>query len=1261
MSDFVHLRLHTEFSIVDGLVRVKPLVDTVRAMGMPAVAVTDHGNLFGMIKFYSAALDKGIKPICGCDVLVENPERPDSPFTLVLLARDLTGYRNLTRLISLTYMEKRELGEPMVKREWLREHAEGLIALSGGIDGDVGRALIDGDVASARALVEQWMGLYPDSFYLELSRCGRPGEEAYVQAAVTLAAQTGCPVVATNDVRFIDADDFEAHEVRVCIHERRTLDDARRPRRYTEQQYLRSPEEMVSLFADIPEALANSVYIAERCSLDLELGKPYLPNYPVPDGLTVDEYFRKISREGLEEHLPRCFEKEFGRSAKEADADEWQRFCQPYYERLDFELNVIIQMGFPGYFLIVMEFIQWAKKNDIPVGPGRGSGAGSIVAWALGITDLDPLKYDLLFERFLNPERVSMPDFDVDFCMEGRDRVIQHVADLYGKDAVSQIITFGTMAAKAVVRDVARVQGKSYGLADKLSKLIPFEVGMTLTKAVEQEPALREFIDGDEDAQEIMEMAFKLEGITRNVGKHAGGVVIAPTVLTDFSPLYTDEQGEGLVTQFDKNDVETAGLVKFDFLGLRTLTIIDWAVKMINAQEPRHKDDPLDITSIPLADTRVYDLLQRGETTAVFQLESRGMKELIRRLLPSRFEDIVALVALFRPGPLQSGMVDDFINRKHGRADTAYPHPDLEPVLSNTYGVILYQEQVMQIAQVLANYSLGGADMLRRAMGKKKPEEMAEQRSIFLAGAAKRGLREDVAGSIFDLMEKFAGYGFNKSHSAAYALVSYQTAWLKTHYPAYFMAAVLSADMQNTDKVVTLIEECRSMKLPLVVPDVNVGAYNFTVNSKGEIVYGLGAIKGLGEGPINAVIQAREQGGPFATLLDFCSRVDLRTVNKRALEALIRAGALDTMVEADADTARAVLMMSLADTVQAAEQRNRNKASGVADMFGDIEPEPVQSAAAMSLTGVQPWTQMQRLREEKNTLGLYLSGHPIDEFLPELQQLTRDRLVAVKADREHQWLAGLLVSTRTMRTKRGDLIAFITLDDRSARLEISLFGKEYERFRDVLQDDAILMVDCQVSNDEFSGGLRGRAREILSLDQARQRFARSVQLELDAASLTPDFTQQLKAVIEPYRRTSQHASQDASQHASQDASEGRAPLAWASAEQGQLAEAGVAAMETFADGDYPEAAYAEAGYAEQEFDSAGRAPAEPALPWEDDPDAVEPEPASRSCPVRVHYKRPDVSGWLQLGSQWQVLPSQELIQALRQLCGREAVSLSYRA
>jgi DNA polymerase-3 subunit alpha len=1179
---FVHLRVHTEYSIVDGLIRVKPLISTVAQLGMPAVAITDQANLFAMIKFYSGAISLGVKPVIGCDVLIENPEVPDRPFALVLLVRNIAGYRNLTRLISLSYTEKVGIGAPLLKKSWLESYSSGLIALSGGANGEIGRYLLEHESEDCLHLLRYWMELFPDSFYLELHRCGRPGDEAHVQAAVGLAAISGCPVVATNDVRFLSADDFEAHEVRVCIHDRRTLDDPRRPRQYTQQQYLRSAEEMAELFADLPEALQNTVLIAQRCNLDLELGKPFLPNYPVPEGMSMEEFFRKVSREGLEKHLPRLFRKESGRAVQAGSDAEFQEFSQPYYDRLDFELEVIIQMGFPGYFLIVMEFIQWAKNNDIPVGPGRGSGAGSIVAYALGITDLDPLKYDLLFERFLNPERVSMPDFDVDFCMEGRDRVIQHVAELYGKDAVSQIITFGTMAAKAVVRDVARVQGKSYGLADKLSKLIPFEVGITLSKAMEQEPALKEFVESDEDAQEIMEMAFKLEGLARNVGKHAGGVVIAPTVLTDFSPLYCDENGDGLVTQFDKNDVETAGLVKFDFLGLRTLTIIDWAVKMINAQEAHHREHPLDISDIPLDDMRVYELLQRGETTAVFQLESRGMKELIRRLLPSCFEDIVALVALFRPGPLQSGMVDDFINRKHGRADVAYPHPDLEPVLSNTYGVILYQEQVMQIAQVLANYSLGGADMLRRAMGKKKAEEMEKQRSFFLQGATERGLPADLAGSIFDLMEKFAGYGFNKSHSAAYALVSYQTAWLKKHYPAYFMAAVLSADMQNTDKVVTLIEECRQMKLPLVVPDVNVAAYNFTVNHTGEIVYGLGAIKGLGEGPVSAIIAARASGGAFTSLVDFCSRVDLRAVNKRALDALIKAGAMDCLVDAPTDVARAFLFGSLADSIQAAEQNSRNLAAGVIDMFGDIAPAPALRTNATSLQGVVPWNQQQRLREEKETLGLYLSGHPVDEFLPELKQLARDRLNNLKPEREPQWVAGLLVGVRTMKNKRGDTIAFVTLDDRSGRFEISMFAKEYDQYRSILQKDAILIIECQISIDDFNGNLRGRCKQILSLTQARQRFAKALEITIKAGNAKPDFSSQLARCLGAFCQK--------------------------------------------------EAAAATAEHSE----------------------------TLQPCRVRINYQRPDISGSLQLGEQWSVIPEQELLQEITALSGVSAVSVIYR-
>ncbi len=866
---FIHLRVHTEFSLSDGLIRIKPLISAMANAKTPSVAVTDQSNLCALIKFYSSAMDAGIKPICGADLWVENPADEQAPSRLILLCMDEQGYHNLTELVSRAFMENQKYDKALVKREWVMAQSGGLIALSGATEGEIGRALLSGRQELAGELLGQWMAAFPDRFYLELQRTNRVGDEECVHKSVLLAAQSGCPVVATNDVMFMSRDDFEAHESRVCIGEGVVLDDPRREHRYSEEQYLKSEDEMVALFADIPEALVNSVEIAKRCSINVKLGEYFLPEYPVPEGKSMDQFFREFSHQGLTERLEFLFD---------TQAPEYPETEKLYRERLDFELDTILQMGFPGYFLIVMDFIQWSKNNGIPVGPGRGSGAGSLVAYAQKITDLDPIKYDLLFERFLNPERVSMPDFDVDFCMEGRDRVIEYVARTYGRDAVSQIITFGTMAAKAVVRDVARVQGKSYGLADRLSKMIPFEIGMTLSKAYEQEEAIREFLETDEEAAEIWEMAIKLEGVTRNVGKHAGGVVIAPTKLTDFAPLYCDEHGKGVVTQYDKNDVEYAGLVKFDFLGLRTLTIIDWALKLINPRRAQRGEEPLVIESIDLEDKSAYDMLKRAETTAVFQLESRGMKDLIKRLQPDCFEDIIALVALFRPGPLQSGMVDNFINRKHGREalsfpDSQYQHEWLEPILQPTYGIILYQEQVMQIAQVLAGYTLGGADMLRRAMGKKKPEEMAKQRAVFEEGAISQGVDGQLAMKIFDLVEKFAGYGFNKSHSAAYALVSYQTLWLKAHYPSEFMAAVMSSDKQNTDKVVTFIEECRDMGLTVLPPSVNSGAYMFGVNDSSHIIYGLGAIKGVGEGPIEAIVRARNDGGPFKDLFDFCDRV----------------------------------------------------------------------------------------------------------------------------------------------------------------------------------------------------------------------------------------------------------------------------------------------------------------------------------------------------------------------------------------------------
>jgi DNA polymerase-3 subunit alpha len=1107
-NTFVHLRVHSEYSMVDGLVRVKPLIKRVAELGMPAVGLTEQSNMCSLVRFYKGAMAAGIKPVIGADLWLENPEEAENPFRLTLFAKDSDGYRNLTEIVSLGYTDGQLLGKPIIRRTWLEEHARGLIALSGAKMGDVGKALLAGKRELALERARYWQSLYPGSYYLELQRTGRHGDEDCVHESVWLAEQLGVPVVATNDVHFLEAEDFEAHEARVCIGESRTLDDPRRERRFSDQQYLRSADEMIELFSDIPEAVENTLEIARRCSVPVRMGEYFLPNYPIPDGLTRDEYFRKVSEEGLEERLKGILDRH---------DPEYDQKREAYYKRLNFELDIIIQMGFPGYFLIVMDFIKWAKNNGVPVGPGRGSGAGSLVAYALLITDLDPLAYDLLFERFLNPERVSMPDFDVDFCMEGRDRVIDYTAEKYGRDAVSQIITFGTMAAKAVVRDVARVQGKSYGLADKLSKMIPFEPGMTLKKALELEEPLREFLDQDEEAQEIWEMALKLEGVCRNAGKHAGGVVIAPTKITDFSALYCDDEGGSPVTQFDKGDVEEAGLVKFDFLGLRTLTIIKWALNMINPRREKRGEEALDINTIPLDDKPSFSMLKKAETTAVFQLESRGMKDLIRRLQPDSLEDMIALVALFRPGPLQSGMVDDFIDRKHGRQPISYPHPDyqyegLKPVLEPTYGVILYQEQVMQIAQVMAGYTLGGADMLRRAMGKKKPEEMEKQKAIFLDGCEKNGINKALAENIFDLVEKFAGYGFNKSHSAAYALVSYQTLWLKAHYPAEFMAAVLTADMQNTDKVVTLVEECRNMSLELVLPDVSTSEYTFTVNDEGQVVYGLGAIKGLGEGPIHSIVEARQQGGPYEDLFDFCRRVDLKKVNKRALEALIRAGAMDKL-----GPGRARLMASIDKAIQQATQQSRNDAAGMVDMFGEMLEGGEHGDPFSDVAGLREWPKKEQLKGEKDTLGLYLTGHPFDEYEQEVRRFVRSPIADLKPSKSPQRVAGLVVAQRTMKTRTGSTMCFITLDDRSARIEATLFSEAFFENRELLQSDQVIIAEGQVSHDDYSGQLKMRVNSVMDVATARSQFSQGLRLELGAAQLQNGLLDKLDSTLRPFR------------------------------------------------------------------------------------------------------------------------------------------------
>ncbi|MFH0256282.1 DNA polymerase III subunit alpha [Vibrio rumoiensis] len=1108
MSDpkFVHLRVHSDYSMVDGLSKVPPLVKKVAELNMPAMALTDFTNLCGLVKFYSTAHGCGIKPIIGADFTLQSDDFADELTKITVLAKNNVGYNNLTLLISEAYQRGHVQHQPVIDKEWLVNHKEGLIILSGGRVGEVGRALLKGNQPLVERCIDFYQEHFPDHFYLELTRTGRADEESYLHFALDIAEQYDLPVVATNEVVFLTSEEFDAHEIRVAIHDGYTLEDPRRPKNYSPQQYLRTEDEMCELFKDIPEALQNSVEIAKRCNVTVRLGEYFLPNFPTGD-LTIEDFLVKKSQEGLEERLEFLFPDEKVRLEKRPDYDE----------RLQIELDVINQMGFPGYFLIVMEFIQWSKDNDIPVGPGRGSGAGSLVAYALKITDLDPLEYDLLFERFLNPERVSMPDFDIDFCMDKRDRVIDHVAEMYGRDAVSQIITFGTMAAKAVIRDVGRVLGHPYGFVDRISKLVPPDPGMTLAKAFDAEPQLPELYAADEDVKELIDMCRILEGCTRNAGKHAGGVVISPTTITDFAPIYCDSEGNFPVTQFDKNDVETAGLVKFDFLGLRTLTIIDWALGLINPRLKKEGKDPVRIEAIPLDDPASFRLLQNSETTAVFQLESRGMKDLIKRLQPDCFEDIIALVALFRPGPLQSGMVDNFIDRKHGREEVSYPdstwqHESLKETLEPTYGIILYQEQVMQIAQILAGYTLGGADMLRRAMGKKKPEEMAKQRSIFKSGAESIGVDGELAMKIFDLVEKFAGYGFNKSHSAAYALVSYQTLWLKTHYPAEFMAAVMTADMDNTEKVVGLVDECIRMNLKVLPPDVNSGLYRFNVNEDGAIVYGIGAIKGVGEAPIENIIACREQGGYFKDLFDFCARVDLKKCNKRVIEKLIQAGALDRL-----GPHRAAMMASLDEAVKAAGQFHQAESFGQSDMFGVLTeaPEEVEQAYAQ----VPKWPEKVWLEGERATLGLYLTGHPVNAYLKELSKYTQCRLNDLQPTRRDQSMtvAGLVIASRVMTTKRGTRIGLMTLDDRSGRLEVMLFSDALERYAELLEQDKIVVVSGQVSFDDFNGGLKMSAREVMSLADAREKYAKGLSISLEQSQIDGQFFEKFSRALEPYR------------------------------------------------------------------------------------------------------------------------------------------------
>ncbi len=1109
---FIHLHVHSEYSLTDSTIRVADLVEACARADMPAVALTDQANLFALVKFYKAAQGAGIKPIAGADLWLADPEDRSQPQRLTVLCQDRAGYLNLSRLLSRAYAENRHGDHALVEASWFDEASTGLIALAGH-GSDVGRLLLAGRDDAACERAQWWRARFPERFYLEASRVQRANEEAFLAGALDLASRFDLPVVASNDVRFLGRDDFEAHEARVCIHAGRVLADPKRPRDYSSEQYLKSPREMADVFADLPELLDNTVELATRCNLELSFGTYFLPAFPVPSEHTLDSFIRSQSHEGLDKRL-----------AAHDPAPGFAR--EDYAQRLDRELDVIVQMGFPGYFLIVADFINWAKQNDIPVGPGRGSGAGSLVAYALGITDLDPLRYGLLFERFLNPERVSMPDFDVDFCMDGRDRVIDYVGRKYGRDRVSQIITYGTMAAKAVLRDTGRVLGMPYGQVDRIAKLLPkMPLDLSLEDALgrseksrkEPDRVVSEFkglYETDEEVTELVDLALKLEDITRNAGKHAGGVVIAPGPLSDYAPLFSENGAEGMVTQFDKDDVEAVGLVKFDFLGLRTLTIIDWAVKAINARRAQTGETPLDIMALPLDDGAVFDLLKKARTVAVFQFESRGMQGALKDARPDRFEDIIALGALYRPGPMD--LIPSFCARKLGREVIEYPDPRVEPVLKETYGIMVYQEQVMQMAQIVGGYTFGGADLLRRAMGKKKVEEMAKHRAIFRDGAAKNGVSEAKADAVFDLMEKFAGYGFNKSHAAAYALISYQTAWLKAHYPAEFMSAVLSSDMDNTDKVVNFLGEARALGLTVLPPDINVSAWMFEATDAKTIRYGLGAVKGVGRGAVENIVDARMRSGAYTGLTDFCQRVDPQKLNKRVFEALILSGSMDALAKY-----RASLMAQLPEAVRAAEQQARDALAGQNDMFGAA----TTAAPKHTLAEVAEWPIAQRLAGERDTLGHYLSGHPTDAW--------RDLLGAVAScpigeidkhyrapppDQRNRYgnqqsltLAGSVVALR----KQGDSRAFVTVEDFSGKFEAVLYRESWIEYGPLLTRDAILVFEGGISLDDFSGGYQLRVNAVSTIEAACEKRARLLRLRLNG--VRADFVPRLGEALAAHR------------------------------------------------------------------------------------------------------------------------------------------------
>jgi len=1114
---FVHLHLHTAYSLVDSTIRIPAkaeqaqpskakvpnLLSRAVELGLPALAITDLHNQFALIKFYKAAQSVGIKAIIGADVQVMEKGQP--PWLATLLCRNHNGYLNLSRLLSRAWLEgHRNEGGVAVQVPWLKENATDLFALIGR-ESLAARWAAQGRWELATQQVTHWQSVFGENLHLELTRTERSDEPAFNQFALHSAAQHGVPVVASNDVRFLSPNDFEAHEARVCIASGRVLDDPKRPRPYSREQYLKSAQQMAELFADIPDAISNTLALAQRCNLHMRLGTYFLPDYPVPDNETLDSWISRQAREGLHNRL--------------------QHYAQNinrkiYEDRLEFELQTIIKMGFSGYFLIVADFIQWGKQQGIPIGPGRGSGAGSLVAWALHITDLDPIPYNLLFERFLNPDRVSMPDFDIDFCMDRRDEVIDYVARKYGRDRVSQIITYGTMAAKAVVRDAGRVLGFAYGLVDGVARLVPNILGISLKEALGQgkegvnsEKASADLINryqNDEEVRDLINLALQLEDLPRNAGRHAGGVVIAPKPLSDFCPLYAEPdsggRGKNPVTQFDKNDVEEAGLVKFDFLGLRTLTIIDWAVKAINQRNKQANLPLLDITHIALDDEATYrTIFATGNTGAVFQFESSGMRRLLKDAKPDRFEDLIALVSLYRPGPMD--LIPDFVARKHGKQPIIYPDPRTESILRETYGIMVYQEQVMQMAQIVGGYSLGSADLLRRAMGKKVPAEMAKHREIFRQGAAQGGVDEHKADEIFDLMEKFAGYGFNKSHAAAYALVSYQTAWLKCHYPAEFMAATLSSDMDNTDKVSVFLQETRQLGLHILPPQVNESDYPFQAVENNTLRYGLGAIKGVGQGACQAIVAQRKNDGAYTSLLDFCKRTTKAKLNRRVMEALIHSGALDGLAQN-----RASLMLQLPEVLKATEQWLEQEQAGQSSLFGSLGFEPAHHGnnRAIHLPECNEWPLVQRLENERMVLGFYFSGHPFDPYANDIQHLgitdlahLDKRLPPALAPREgekRRWqpesqvlLAGMVMNVR----RKGENQLFAQLEDGKGQVECAVFSDELTEFGSLLSKGRVVIVKGGLREDDFNGGYALRLRQCWDYEQLCADHAAYLSLCLD--------------------------------------------------------------------------------------------------------------------------------------------------------------------